>query len=162
MYGPAEDAPNACHETPSSPPLLPSLQLLAGEAARWRSWDAAPADLPSTVEGLIQRLYTRLEAEHGAPLVRLVLGLLAVRRGGLSADALLDAISASDDVLGRRGAKETVFQYGEPPMRRCPPLVFARLRASLGGFVVERATSGRATVLAYYHRQVRQGGGAIV
>ena len=126
---------------------------------RWRSWDAVPADLPSTVEGLIQRLYTRLEAEHGAPLVRLVLGLLAVRRGGLSSDALLDAISASDDVMGYKKVAGTVFQHWEPPIRRCPPLVFARLRASLGGFVVERSTSSGATVLAYYHRQVRGGVG---
>ena len=60
------------------------LQLLTGEGARWRSWDAPPADLPSTVEGLLQRLYTRLEDEHGAALVRLALGLLAVRRGAMA------------------------------------------------------------------------------
>ena len=118
-----------------------------------QSWDAPPADLPSTVEGLIQRLYTRLEGEHGAALVRLVLGLLAVRRGGLSAGTLVDAISASDDVLGREGVSGAVFQHGEPPMRRCPPLVFARLRAALGGFVVERAGAGGVSLLGFYHRQ---------
>ena len=108
------------------------------------------------MEGLIQRLYTRLEVEHGAPLGRLVLGLLAVRRGGLSAGALLDAISASDDVLGYKDIAGTVFQFREPKIRRCPPFVFARLRASLGGFVVERAGPSGAPVLAYYHRQVRR------
>ena len=38
-------------------------------------------------------------------------------------------------------------------MRRCPPLVFTRLRAALADFVVERAGPGGATVLCYYHRQ---------
>ena len=38
-------------------------------------------------------------------------------------------------------------------MRRCPPLVFTRLRAALADFVIERAETGGATVLCYYHRQ---------
>ena len=132
------------------------LKLLAGEAARWRSWDVPPTDLPSTVRGLIQRLYERLEVEHGAGLVRLTLGLLAVSRLGLSTSALLDAISATDDVLGRKDVEGTVFQYGEPPVRRCPPSVFARLRNALGEFVVERAGPGEGTVLAYFHRQFQE------
>ena len=41
----------------------------------------------------------------------MVLGLLAVRRGGLSAGALLDAVSASDDVMGAKGQEGTVLQH---------------------------------------------------
>jgi len=52
-----------------------------------------------------------LQAEHGAKLVGLVLGLLAVRRGGLSTDALLDAVSACDDVMGAKGLVDTVMQH---------------------------------------------------
>ena len=40
-----------------------------------------------------------------------MLGLLTVRRGGLSAGALLDAVSASDDVMGAMGQEGTVMQY---------------------------------------------------
>ena len=56
-------------------------------------------------------LVTWLQSEHGPKLVPLVLGLLAVRRGGLSAGALLDAVSASDDVLGAMGQEGTVLQH---------------------------------------------------
>ena len=54
---------------------------------------------------------TGLQAEHGPKLVPLVLGLLAVRRGGLSAGTLLDAVSASDDVMGAKGQEGTVMQH---------------------------------------------------
>ena len=54
---------------------------------------------------------TGSQAEHGPKLVPLVLGLLAVRRGGLSAGALLDTVSASDDVMGAKGQAGTVLQY---------------------------------------------------
>ena len=40
----------------------------------------------------------------------------------------------------------------QPPLRRCPDLVFTRLRAALGGFAVERTGPGGGVVLAFYHR----------
>ena len=82
-----------------------------------------------------------------------MLGLLAVRRGGLSPGALRDVISASDDVLGGRNTPGTVFfWYGEPPMRRCQPLVFTRLRGALRGCVGPRAGPLGSEVLAFSHR----------
>ena len=96
-------------------------------------------------------------------LVSVVLGLLAMRRGGLSAGTLLDALSASDDVMGAMDHRGIVKQCTDAAAaRRCPPLVFTRLRAALADFVIERAETGGATVLCYYHRQVRglRGGGA--
>ena len=62
-----------------------------------------------------------LQVEHGPKLVPLVLGLLAVRRGGLSASALLDAVSACDDVMGAKGQIGTVMQFtGAGRARVCP------------------------------------------
>ena len=140
------------------------LKLLAGEAAKWRSWDVQPAGgLPTTAEGLIDGLYARMEVEHGPRLVPLILGLLAVRRGGVSTEALIDAVSACDDVLGTKYVKTegfeelkgTVFEHGEPPVRRLPPMAFSMLRSSLGAFIVERGGPGGTTYFSFYHRQVR-------
>ena len=61
-------------------------------------------------------------------------------------------LNKADDVLGWKGLPGALFQYSEPPSRRVPPFLFARLRDSLGDYVVERGANG-ATVLAWYHRQ---------
>ena len=68
---------------------------------------------------------------------------------GLSSGALKDAISASDDVLGDKDTPGTIFfQYGEPSLRRCQPLVFSRLRIALSRVVAETAGPRGADVLA--------------
>ena len=63
-----------------------------------------------------------------------------------------DLVSGADDVLGWKGLPGALFQYSEPPFRRVPPFLFARLKDSLGDYVVDRGANG-ATVLAWYHRQ---------
>ena len=131
------------------------LQLLAEAAARWRSWDAVPAaPLPTSVPGLIERLFERVEREHGARLARVYLGLLAARRYGVSLTALADAVAGCDPVLGAVGVRGAVFEFSAPPVRRAPDLVLTRLRAALGPAVAERGGPG-ARYLYFYHRQAR-------
>ncbi|KAK3272639.1 hypothetical protein CYMTET_19078 [Cymbomonas tetramitiformis] len=127
------------------------IRLLFDRVKQWHSYDAA-ARLPDNVPDLIDRFYHDLEREHGTALVNACLRLLLVARSGLSTEALIDLLSADDDVLGGPGQPGTVLEKLEPPMRRLPPLVFARLRAALGDYVVERGANGIA-VLALYHRQ---------
>ena len=47
---------------------------------------------------------------------------------------------------------EAIFEYWLPPQRRIPPLLWARVRDILGGFLVERG-SGTSRVLSWHHRQ---------
>ena len=128
------------------------LRLLAGMASKWRSFDRAPHDIPNSVEGLLDNFFARLEAEHGELLVRLLMGLLALCGSGLSVNVLLDAVAGSDEVLGELGAEGTVFEFLEPPVRRCPSLVLARVRAALVDFVGWRTGAGGDTVVAFRHR----------
>ena len=121
------------------PPTHPRAQLLAAEAGRWRSWDRIPLDtLPFTVEGLAEAAFVRAEEALGARLVARALGLLGLRRsGGLSAAALVDAISGSDDVLGAK--------VGFPP----PPPFFSLFcqREREGGALLVDDISGSDDVL---------------
>jgi len=45
-----------------------------------------------------------------------------------------------------------VYQYHLPPVRRIPPLVWARVRSDLKRYFTERSADG-VSVLCWYHRQ---------
>ena len=103
--------------------------------------------LGHSVTALIEGLFGRLEAVHGATLCRTVFGLLCAAREGLSSADLLHLLSSDDDVL------IDVFQFHKPPARRMPGLVLKRLLSDVQawGGLVERGQSGE---LGFYHRQV--------
>ena len=46
-------------------PTVLQLKLLAAEAARWRSFDRPPPEMGAPVDGLIKRLFARLEVGAG-------------------------------------------------------------------------------------------------
>eukprot|EP00960_Hanusia_phi_P072768 767874-Hanusia_phi.AAC.1 len=127
------------------------LRLLFDRVMRWKSQDA-PAQLPSSVSGLIALIFDDLERLHGSQLVAEIMGLLCASRCGLSESNFLDLVSGNDAVLGQRGVPGSVLEYHDPPMRRLPPLVFSRLRRDLGDYLVERGENG-VPVLNLYHRQ---------
>lgn len=131
----------------SNCPLPLFLKLIFDEACRWKSFTPdQEAHLPSTIPEIINSLFDRLEKLHGNMLVRRSLAYISASRNGLTESELEDLLSLDDDVLN------DVYQYWTPPVRRLPPLLWLRVRADLGDYLVERGSEG-ARVNFWYHRQ---------
>jgi WD40 repeat protein len=126
------------------------LRLAFEDARRWKSYEP-PRELPSSVDGLFDDLFERLSREenHGATLTMRALGYLSAGRRGLAENELLDLLSRDAEVLAdfRRRAPNS------PSVPRLPFIVWARLRAQLAPYLVERESAG-ATVLGFYHLQM--------
>lgn len=101
--------------------------------------------LQPDVTGMINSLYQDLEKYHGKMLVERVLGLLAARTDGLNSDDILNILSCDEKLL------TDVLVHHQPPKRRLPPLLLARLKHDLGPFLVERGAYG-VSLMALYHR----------
>eukprot|EP00002_Diphylleia_rotans_P009411 TRINITY_DN1958_c0_g1_i3.p1 TRINITY_DN1958_c0_g1~~TRINITY_DN1958_c0_g1_i3.p1 ORF type:complete len:2140 (+),score=447.96 TRINITY_DN1958_c0_g1_i3:52-6471(+) len=127
------------------------LRILFDKVSTWYSYDQF-SSLPTTVEDLIDEIYTSLETYYNRGLVAFVMGLLVASRHGLSTENIIDIVSAQDKVLGYKGEKGAVLEYHDPPIRRLPPMVLSRFKAALGDYLVERGANG-VTVLSLYHRQ---------
>jgi len=107
--------------------------------------NTADITLESDVIGMIHSLYQDLEKYHGKMLVERVLGLLAAGTDGMNSDDILNILSCDEELL------KDVLVWHEPPKRRLPPLLLARLKHDLGPFLVERGAYG-VSLLALYHR----------
>lgn len=105
----------------------------------------ADITLESDVTGMIKSLYQDLEKYHGQMLVERVLGLLAAATDGMNSDDILNILSCDEELL------QDVLVWHQPPKRRLPPLLLARLKHDLGPFLVERGAYG-ASLLAFFHR----------
>ncbi len=134
-------ATDASNESPTAL----RLKLIFDIACKCTSFENM-SNLPNTVRHLINRFLQNLEDNHGKSLVSHMFGVLAVSRHGLSEDDLVDLLSGDDEVL------DEVLQYHQPPVRRIPQIVFARLRNAIGDYMVERGAGGKS-VLSWYHRQ---------
>ena len=101
--------------------------------------------LAPDVSGMIHSLYQDLEKYHGEKFVARVLGLLAAGTDGMNSDDILNLLSCDEELL------QDVLVWHQPPKRRLPPLLLARLKHDLGPFLVERGAYG-VSLLALYHR----------
>ncbi|EGD82280.1 hypothetical protein PTSG_02950 [Salpingoeca rosetta] len=120
-------------------------------ALRWTHKDAiAPDFFPKTVEGLMEKVFDELETRHGKETVRAALGYLSASRGGLSDNEMEDLLSCNDTVL------DEIYEWWVPPVRRVPPLIWARIVSDLEGALVERGAEGGVIIRARYHRQHRE------
>ena len=122
------------------------VRLACREIEKWRSSDDVNGVLPATVVSLIDKIFVDLEDRFGSILVRSALGFLTFSVGGVSDREMEDLLSLDDEVL------ESVFQYSDPGVKRCPSHVWLRLRAALEGLLVERAGG----CLTWYHRQLKE------
>ncbi len=129
-------------------PTVLRLKLLFDLAKKWASYDPLP-DLVPSVRKLLEDFFEQLERIHGKAFVERVFGLLSASRRGLSEDELLDIVSTDDGVL------DTVLQFHQPPIRRIPQVVFARLRNAIGEYMVEKGANNKSD-LAWYHRQFQE------
>lgn len=107
--------------------------------------ETADISLAPDVSGMIHFLYQDLEKYHGEKSVERVLGLLAAGTDGMNTDDILNILSCDEELL------QDVLVWHQPPKRRLPPLLLARLKHDLGPFLVERGAYG-VSLLALYHR----------
>jgi WD40 repeat protein len=129
------------------------LQVAAGEARRWRSFDPVEP-LPASTPALLDRILTRLEqpGRHGAVLVAHALGDLATARHGLAEDELLTVLAQDDAV--RQDLRQ--LSKSSPVIREDLPLptaLWARLYAEIDRLLSEREVDG-ARLYTFYHRQL--------
>lgn len=131
---------------------LPLYLKLAFELAwRWRSSDPIPALRPD-VPGIVRDTLDWLQDDrmHGRELTDRALGYLASSRHGLTEEELLKVLSADAAVLAafhRRSPRS-------PTASLIPVVVWSRLRADLGSYLVERKADG-TEVLSFYYPVVR-------
>jgi hypothetical protein len=129
------------------------LRLAFEDARRWASYTPVqPGALASDVDGILRQLLDRLEADHGAVLVRQALSLLAVSRHGLSEAEILDLLSGDATVLD-----EVKLRMPRSPSTegQLPPVLWALLNADLEPYLNERRSEGR-TLFGFYHRQLTE------
>uniref|UniRef100_T1J835 NACHT domain-containing protein n=1 Tax=Strigamia maritima TaxID=126957 RepID=T1J835_STRMM len=146
----APPSQNELVETALSHCTLPIfVKLVFAEVSRWKSYTKSQDTvLASTVTDSINRLFERIEMQHGKTLVFHALAYITSAKSGLSETELEDLISLDDRVL------EDVYQYHLPPVRRIPPLLWTRIRNDLPNYLSEREADG-VSVLNWYHRQFR-------
>jgi len=129
----------------SASPSFLLLRILFNETLSWRSSTPVPqtwAEI-SDVPNAIEKLFDRIEKEHGAVFVRTTFGLLTAAKDGLTTPELEDLLSASNEVL------EDTFQWWIPPLARIPPLLVTRLLDSVEDFMVTNSHR-------WFHRQFRE------
>ncbi|TSM94660.1 NACHT domain- and WD repeat-containing protein 1 [Bagarius yarrelli] len=126
------------------------LKLMIEMSKQWSSYTSvSDIHLGSSVQEVILLLLQTLEKTHGEKLVRHALGYIALSRHGLSEAEIRDILSIDNDVLAE------VYQSRLPPSHtliRFPPLLWARLRHDLKGYLEERWTDG-VIVLVFSKRQ---------
>jgi WD40 repeat protein len=125
------------------------LKLCFQSAVRWASYDTGKKVMLSAgLNGMIVALFKKLEYSYGDMCVQHALGLISAAKVGLSEGELEDILSCDEAVLNE------VFQWWLPPVRRLPPLLWARIRDDLGSLLIVR---GHYEVRAYtwYHSCVR-------
>ena len=98
---------------------------------------------------MVHSLYQDLEKYHGEKFVERALGLLAAGTDGMNSDDILNILSCDEELL------QDVLVWHQPPKRRLPPLLLARLKHDLGPFLVERGAYG-VSLLALYHKSPYQ------
>eukprot|EP00043_Microstomoeca_roanoka_P007886 m.76209 g.76209 ORF g.76209 m.76209 type:complete len:1687 (-) comp14015_c0_seq1:148-5208(-) len=120
-------------------------------ALRWSHTTVVdPSFFPPSVPALLEKVFDDLETTHGKETVRAALGYISAAKSGLSDNEMEDLLSLNDVVL------DEIYEWWEPPIRRVPPLIWARIVTDLEGALVERGAEGGITVRAWYHRQHRE------
>lgn len=122
-------------------------RLVFEEVCHWSSYALlSQTKLESTVKGIINKLFEKVEKYQGTIFVTHALSYLTASKNGLSDVELEDVLSLDDVVLN------DVFQHWLPPIRRIPPLLLPRLRDALTSYIMQREANG-TIVFYWYHRQ---------
>ncbi|KAL4236339.1 hypothetical protein ACF0H5_004726 [Mactra antiquata] len=123
------------------------VQLLTHGAKQLKSYDKVSTDdVPSTINGAINTLFSELEAKHGVVLVGRALGYLVASVTGLSDCEMEDLLSLDDDVLN------SIYVTYHPPVRRVPYVKWLALKSDIANFLNYREADG-VTVYMWNHEE---------
>lgn len=127
------------------------LKLAFQVAVRWASYDTGDKlQIASGLQGIIFALFRKLEVAYGKSCVSHALGFITAAKVGLSEAELEDILSCDEAVLNE------VYQWWLPPVRRLPPLLWARMRDDLGSLLIVRVTAhDQIRVFQWFHSCVR-------
>ena len=123
------------------------LRLLVDIAAPLCSYDALQNISDPSVSGLLDLIFARLEERHGKVFVQRAAALICASRDGISSMEMEHVLSLDDDVL------DEVYEWWTPPRRCLPSLLWTRLSADLGWFLVKREGDNR---FKWFHRQLSE------
>jgi hypothetical protein len=127
------------------------MKLAFEEARLWKSYTGEISLAPGTEAIIRDNLLKRLEHEHGELLVARCLGYITATRemNGLAEDEILEVLSSDttffDEFLER--------VKHEPPERKLPVAVWARLYFDLEPYLTERSHES-TTLLTFFHREL--------
>lgn len=129
------------------------LRLLYEEVRTWRSYDP-PVELPTTVRGMIFRMFDRVAsaANHDDLLVNRVLTYLRCARHGLSEEEML-SILARDEVYWSRflkTARHDLPRRNGTSVRALPVVIWSRLYNDLQPYLCWRLVYG-ASLMTFLH-----------
>eukprot|EP00026_Physarum_polycephalum_P000198 Phypoly_transcript_00198.p1 GENE.Phypoly_transcript_00198~~Phypoly_transcript_00198.p1 ORF type:complete len:1578 (+),score=179.43 Phypoly_transcript_00198:1034-5767(+) len=95
---------------------------------------------------LIELIFRQIEGIYGKVFTSLALSLVTAAKEGISTVELEDIISCDEEAL------ISVYEWWEPPIRRCPSLLWKRMLFDLREYIAEKGSNGIPT-LGWYHRQ---------
>ncbi|KAL8572753.1 hypothetical protein ACOMHN_030335 [Nucella lapillus] len=126
------------------------LKIAYNETLLWRSYsNPEMCKLADGVKKLGTLRFARLEKDHGEPLVRRALGYITAGRHGVTSNEMEDLLSLDDVVMDEA---QDVYQ---PPKRRLPPLLWARLLHDLKDLLHE-FSADRVKTLRWAHSQFQE------
>lgn len=124
------------------------VKLIFDVIVKWESYyepdDSFNRNL--SIDKCIQYLFKLFEKEHGSVLFSRLMCYMTSFKNGISESELEDIMSIDDDVLFE------VFEFHEPPVRRFPVALWARIKNDLREYMVEKETD-ETKVIYWYHRR---------
>ena len=130
------------------------LKLAFEQVRTWRSWQKDDS-IASSIHGVLEDLFVRLEREHGHAIVKTVLTHIALSRHGLTEGELMDVLSRDRRVMDEFTSRSPTERNKSEEQQLCtlPLVMWSRLHADLEGYI-KRCRADDAIVLTFNHRQI--------
>ncbi|XP_076043047.1 NACHT domain- and WD repeat-containing protein 1 isoform X2 [Oratosquilla oratoria] len=113
-------------------------------------WTGSETELPlkPNLSDQIHAVFDDLEEKYGTIEVSHTLGFLTAAKHGLSDSEMIDILSCDEAVL------ERIFVHGQPPVRRCPSLLWVQISRALQPFLMKTIVAG-ICLLTWRHESFR-------
>ena len=110
------------------------VKLMFDIIIKWQSYYMPEESFKSliNIDRCIKYLFQQLEKEHGKLLFQRSMIYMTTFKNGISENELEDILSVDDDVL------YVVFEFHEPPIRKFPIALWARIKHDLKEYMVQK------------------------